>query len=99
MEQPVSLDSFFWVRFPPPEPLFGRLDVGMVSPGRGVLEIVDYKNGAGVWVGVEDNFQLLYYAAGALRQLTPNESVRIHRVRLTVVQPNTDPAKPIKYWD
>jgi hypothetical protein len=98
-EQLVSLDSYFPTRFPPPEPLFGSLDVGMAAPSRGLLEIVDYKNGAGVWVGVEDNFQLLYYAAGALRLLPPNQSARIHRVRLTVVQPNTDPVHPIKHWD
>lgn len=64
-----------------------------------VLEIVDYKHGAGVYVPVQRNEQLMYYAAGCIMEdesFFPDEGV----VRLTIAQPRIDWApEPIRSWD
>lgn len=52
-----------------------------------LLEIVDYKHGAGVPVDVDDNKQLKYYALGALLS---NPSWNAERVKITIVQPRCD---------
>ena len=60
----------------------------------GQLSVVDYKNGSGVGVAVEDNEQLTYYAAlGAAVHGQPDE------VLLAIVQPNYDgePVKEARY--
>jgi hypothetical protein len=98
VETRVSLDSYFPKNFPAPEPLFGRADVVLVSTKNRHMEVIDYKHGRGLAVGVEDNQQLLYYAAGALRQLAPADAAKIDRIALTVVQPRLDPDNSIKSW-
>jgi len=64
-----------------------------------VLEIVDFKFGAGVFVPVERNEQMMYYAAGTIMEdpdFYPDEGV----VRLTVAQPRITWAEnPIRSWD
>lgn len=58
------------------------------------LEIVDYKNGAGVVVEADENEQLMYYVNGVLdeRQLIGSD-----RVKMTIVQPNAyHPDGPIR---
>ena len=52
-----------------------------------LLEIIDYKHGAGVPVDVDDNKQLKYYALGALLS---NPSWNAERVKITIVQPRCD---------
>ncbi len=52
-----------------------------------LLEIMDYKHGAGVPVDVDDNKQLKYYALGAL--LT-NPQWGAETVKITIVQPRCD---------
>jgi len=99
VERRVSLDDYFPKRFPPPEPMYGWLDVGLLSIDRHFLEVVDYKNGGGVYVDAADNPQLLYYAAAALRELSPEARAEITTVRLTIVQPNADKEYPVRSWD
>lgn len=58
------------------------------------LEVIDYKNGAGVTVDVEENEQLMYYGYGILRKYPA-----VKDVRLTIVQPNGyHPDGPIRSW-
>jgi hypothetical protein len=52
-----------------------------------LLEIMDYKHGAGVPVDVDDNKQLKYYALGALLS---NPQWNAETVKLTIVQPRCD---------
>lgn len=79
VEVTVRLEHCF--KHPPPVAMFGRCDVLLLS--KGMLEIVDYKNGSGVLVDPKANPQLLYYAAGAI-----DMGWRTNKVRLTVVQPH-----------
>jgi hypothetical protein len=52
-----------------------------------LLEIMDYKHGAGVPVDVDDNKQLKYYALGALLS---NPQWGAETVKITIVQPRCD---------
>lgn len=64
-----------------------------------VLEIVDFKFGAGVYVPVQRNEQMLYYAAGVIMEdesFFPDDGV----VRLTIAQPRISWVDdPIRSWD
>ena len=94
----VDLGGYFPRHGPPPVKLFGRVDVAALDTETNTLEVIDYKNGSGVLVAVKDNPQLLYYAAGVLRQLDRVILDRLRRVKLTVVQPNA-PGEAIKSWE
>lgn len=59
-----------------------------------LLEIIDFKFGKSK-VKVENNWQLIKYAAGAL--LTIRKTVA--RIRLTIVQPRGPGKDPIRSWD
>lgn len=50
-----------------------------------LLEVVDYKNGSGVFVPVEGNRQLRSYGLGALQEFGADD---YERVRCTICQPN-----------
>ena len=64
----------------------GTADCIIHKEEKGILEVIDYKHGAGVPVSVEGNKQLMYYALGAL--LTFKGYGRpIKTVVVTVVQP------------
>lgn len=60
-----------------------------------VLDIADFKFGAGVFVSAEDNRQLKLYALGVL--LAMNRG--FDTVRTTVVQPRIDGVEPIRTWE
>jgi hypothetical protein len=92
----VKLDGYF--DQPPPVPLFGSLDAALLSSLTETLEIVDYKNGAGVAVSPVENPQLLYYAAGVLAELPLGERNRVARIRATIVQPHAGGA-PVRSWE
>jgi hypothetical protein len=94
----VELNDYFLPSEPPPVLLFGRVDVALLDLQTDTLEIIDYKNGSGVFVMVQDNPQLLYYAAGVLRQLPKHQLRRLKRIKLTVVQPNAPGSEPIRSW-
>jgi hypothetical protein len=97
VEQTVFVDGYFPPGEPPPVRMFGRADTQFRT--RELLEIVDYKNGGGVWVKVADNPQLLFYAAGALAALAAAGETEPPRVRLTVVQPNIRSTEKIRSYD
>ena len=99
VETQVALDSYF--KLPPPVPMFGTLDAVLVDIQRRTigLEIVDYKNGAGVTVSPVENPQLLYYAAGALASLAPKQRDWVNHIKLTIVQPHAAGVAPIRSWE
>lgn len=73
--------------------LFGTADAVSWDEGAGVLEVIDYKHGAGVPVEVVDNPQLYYYALGALLETKHPAK----RVKMTIVQPRCfHPDGPIR---
>jgi hypothetical protein len=84
--------------------MFGTTDFAAVvlHPGCMVLEIVDYKNGAGISVDVVENPQEMYYARLVLDKLEreqPELYANIDTVRLTIVQPNDfNPAGKVRQW-
>ena len=73
---------------------FGTADCLMVGGDR--LEVIDYKNGAGVPVSAEGNDQLMLYALGALHTFRLIYGDSIHTVHLSIVQPN---AGGVKEWE
>lgn len=87
------------------EDLRGTVDYAISFTNEKMLEIVDYKNGTGVFVDVVDNAQCKYYAWLLISQ-RPKGSVEYtlanypdYKIRLTVVQPNYFGAAPVRSWD
>ena len=79
--------------------MYGTIDTEAYSPSQEApvrLEIVDYKNGAGVFVAVEQNVQLMYYAAMVIYS-DEGAFIGSDHVKLTIVQPNA-PGEPIRSW-
>lgn len=79
-------------RVVPPIECSGTLDV-LVLAGRRAW-IIDYKHGAGEFVEVEENAQLLFYACAALHG-------RLHEfdeITLTIIQPNISYGEPIREY-
>jgi hypothetical protein len=95
----IELDDYFPKASPPPVNLFGRVDVALLDLLTETLEVIDYKNGAGVIVTPIENPQLLYYAAGVLRALPDNQRRQVRRVKLTVVQPHAPGMNPVRSWE
>lgn len=99
-EQRVHLGHWFEVAklSKPPVQLFGQVDVGILDEATRALEVVDYKNGAGILVEPEGNPQLLFYAAGCLAGLDQS-SIKVNEIKLTVVQPNARSGEKIRSWE
>ncbi|HRU99109.1 MAG TPA: DUF2800 domain-containing protein [Ruminococcus sp.] len=77
--------------------------IGKDAEGRGLLHIVDYKNGKGVFVDADHNPQMMLYALGALRAYDFIYDVEI--VRMSIVQPRLEnistcemPVSELKAW-
>lgn len=70
---------------------FGTADLlvlGLDEEGKGLLHVIDFKAGRGVFVDVNNNSQMLLYATGALHgygYLFPVETIR-----MSIVQPRLD---------
>ncbi len=75
--------------------MYGTADAVLVEPW-GLLEVTDYKHGAGVFVSSEDNDQMKFYALGALLKVGP---LNVSRVRLTIVQPRCEGMDPVRSWE
>lgn len=73
---------------------FGTADCVMIGENR--IEVVDYKNGAGVPVSAERNSQMMLYALGALQTYRMIYGDSIKTAHLTIVQPH---AGGVKEWD
>lgn len=63
---------------------FGSCDCDIV--GEKVLNIIDLKYGKGVPVDAKDNSQLMMYALGVLRSLSPKRQAEIETVRMHIAQ-------------
>jgi hypothetical protein len=75
--------------------LFGTADAVIYNPQTKLLQVFDYKHGAGIPVEVEDNEQLLYYGLGAL--LSTHRPCK--EVELIIVQPRcVHPDGPVRRW-
>ena len=92
IEFQVNLDKYFPVS--PPVPVFGTVDAAALVDR--TLEVIDYKNGAGVTVSPVQNPQLMFYAAGVLAKL-PGDLIQF--IKLTVVQPNAIGVPPVRSWE
>lgn len=77
IEQKFDLTSYV------PE-CFGSCDCSIVDTK--VLDIVDLKYGKGVKVEAKDNPQLMMYALGVLRSLSPKMQAEIETVRMHIAQ-------------
>lgn len=62
--------------------------VGKTADGRGLIHVVDYKNGKGVFVDADHNPQMMLYALGALAAY--GYILPIELIRMTIVQPRLD---------
>jgi len=65
---------------------YGTVDFIQFSPATRTLIILDYKYGAGEWVNVKNNAQLLYYALLAVRSLG-REGSKYEHIILAIHQP------------
>jgi hypothetical protein len=75
--------------------LYGTADAVIFLPSKKLLQVYDYKHGAGISVDVENNEQLMYYGLGALL----STGFVCENVELVVVQPRCDSGHgPIKRW-
>jgi hypothetical protein len=76
--------------------LGGTADILVLRPKAGLIWVVDYKHGDGVYVPVQDNAQLMYYALGAL--LWAGEGFT--RVRVSIAQPRIESEEGrFRSWD
>ena len=73
---------------------WGTLDIGVYIPSLLTLYVIDYKHGAGVYVDIVENRQLLQYATSFIHTtgLVVAESV------LAIVQPRIVGQEPIREW-
>lgn len=91
----VDVESYFSV--PPPVPVFGTVDAAVQTDQ--LLEVVDYKNGAGITVSAIENPQLMFYGAGVLAYLPAPLRDQVKTVKLTIVQPHAQGVSPIRSWE
>lgn len=82
---------------------FGSCDCDIV--GKKVLNIIDLKYGEGVQVDAKDNSQLMMYALGVLRTLSPKGQAEIETVRMHIAQVRLGnypvfemPARDLTHW-
>ena len=65
----------------------GSADTTVIDLKKGILYVIDYKNGHGI-VEVFNNTQLWGYGMGAYLELTPAQQKKIKEVHVSIVQPN-----------
>ena len=85
-----------WAPGRPPEPVFGTADFWAIVGD--CLIVVDYKNGRGKFVSPVENPQATFYALGVYLKLNGVERRRVRRVRIVIVQPNSE-GEHIRGWD
>lgn len=85
-----------WAPGRPPEPVFGTADFWAIVGD--CLIVVDYKNGRGKFVSPIENPQATFYALGVYLALNRETQRRIRRVRIVIVQPNSE-GEHIRGWD
>ena len=77
------------------EAMFGTVDCALQDRKSG-LHVIDYKHGVGVFVDVEHNVQLLYYAFMVIDELGDCDDAE--PVTLTIVQPRSPVGDPVRSW-
>lgn len=75
--------------------MFGTADAILVEPF-GDIEVIDFKNGSGVFVSEIDNDQMNYYALGSLQVVGPLD---VDKVTTTIVQPRCNSVEAIRPWE
>ena len=85
-----------WAPGRPPEPVFGTADFWAIVGD--CLIVVDYKNGRGKFVSPVENPQATFYALGVYLKLNGVERRRVRRVRIVIVQPNSE-GEHVRGWD
>lgn len=88
IEQTVSLD-WLWhqVGRTPPTPMYGTADWIALLPN--LLKVRDYKHGAGVFVPILDNEQLMKYGLGAMQWCLDAGFVLPSKVEISITQPRS----------
>lgn len=77
---------------------FGQSDLALYDER--MIDIWDYKHGAGIAVNAEKNTQLMMYAVGAVRELAKAGTTLPENVRLTICQPRAfHPKGPVRHWE
>lgn len=94
LETRVCLDPYWPAYDQPPVSAFGTADTLIYTEPTRHLDVVDYKNGAGVFVDVTENPQLFYYAAGALLEV-PGP---VTTIDLVIVQPNVRGSDKVRVY-
>ena len=74
---------------------FGTADGVTFYPDEQLLVISDYKHGAGLFVEIEENDQLNYYAVGAVLSL----GFPVKTIRIEIIQPRITYAEAIRPWE
>lgn len=88
VEQKFDLSSIY-------RGLYGTADAVVYNPTKSLLQVFDYKHGAGISVDVENNEQLMYYGLGALLA----GKYICKEIELVVVQPRVESSQgPVKRW-
>ena len=85
------------VQFPSkaaPGDVWGTLDIGIYIPSLCRLYIIDYKHGAGVFVDIFENRQLLQYEASFEHTF----NLAVAEATLVIVQPRVFGPDPIREW-
>ena len=70
---------------------FGTADmliIGRDSDGKGLLHVIDYKHGKGVFVDADHNSQMMLYALGGLHAY--GYIYPVETVRMSIIQPRID---------
>ena len=62
--------------------------IGKAEDGNGLLHVIDFKGGSGVYVDCDHNSQMMLYALGALRAY--GYIYPIEMIRMTIVQPRME---------
>lgn len=82
---------------------FGSCDCAI--EGNNILNIIDLKYGKGVQVEAKDNTQLMMYALGVLRSLSPKRQAEIETIKMHIAQVRLGnyevfemPARDLTHW-
>lgn len=86
--------------------LWGTSDTVLDNRAERELIVLDYKHGAGIYVGVEDNEQLMSYALGhvadflcAVEQTPFDHPLPWDKILLVIVQPRITGTEPVRTWE
>lgn len=83
-----------------PGEVFGSNDAIVYHPAHKRLVVFDYKHGAGVFVGADDNAQLKFYALGAVMDTALIQGRGVSEIELVIVQPRafSGDGEPVRRW-